>query len=328
VRELVSVAPDGAELFVDGRVTSIRGLAPDTDHEVAGVAFHTLPSLGELRCVFATANDVHFGETVCGHVDGDAELDVFRSAPGEVPYPEVMSAAVVADVARLDPDAVVVKGDLTDDGHDVDYDRFLAVWGEPFGERLVHVRGNHDAYRGQSFAAWPYQARVLDGVTLAVLDTARTGEVGGAVSDEQLTWLDALAADADQPVVVLGHHPGWNAGALPHPGLQGLSADDTDRLLELFARRPRLACYLAGHTHRNHRQVLSGVPFVEVACVKDFPGGWAEYRVHERGIAQVFHRATAPPAVAWAERTRAMFAGYYGPFAMGSLEDRSFVVPT
>ena len=61
--------------------------------------------------------------------------------------------------------------------------------------------------------------------------------------------------------------------------------------------------------------------------MKDFPGGWAEYRVHERGIAQVFHRAQAPDAVAWAERTRAMFAGYYGPYAMGALEDRSFVIP-
>jgi len=62
--------------------------------------------------------------------------------------------------------------------------------------------------------------------------------------------------------------------------------------------------------------------------VKDFPGGWAEYRVHERGIAQVFHRVQAPEAVAWAERTRRMFGGLYGAYAMGRLEDRSFVVAT
>ena len=41
-----------------------------------------------------------------------------------------MSAAVVADIERLAPAAVVVKGDLTDDGADEDYDRFLQVWGD------------------------------------------------------------------------------------------------------------------------------------------------------------------------------------------------------
>jgi len=38
--------------------------------------------------------------------------------------------------------------------------------------------------------------------------------------------------------------------------------------------------------------------------------------------------SAALPAIEWAEVTRAMFAGYYGPYAMGKLEDRSFVVVT
>ena len=105
-----------------------------------------------------------------------------------------------------------------------------------------------------------------------------------------------------------------------------LAPDDSARLLAVLARRRALTCYLAGHTHRNRCQQLDGITCAEVACVKDFPGGWAEYRVYERGIAQVFHRAQAPDAVAWAERTRAMFGGRYGPFVMGRLEDRSFVV--
>ena len=328
MRELVSVAPDGAECFVDGRVVRVAGLAADREYEVAGVEFRTMPHLGALRCVFATGNDVHFGETVCGQLDG-AGFEVFRSEEGEDPYPEVMSAAVVADIAQVRPDAVVVKGDLTDDGVDEDYDRFLSVWGDAFAERLVHVRGNHDCYRGQGFAAWPCQARVLDGATLALLDTSRPGQVGGSLDDEQLDWLDALGADADQPVVVLGHHPVWNPSRDQRSDdFQGLAPDDSGRLVEVLARRPSLACYLSGHTHRNLRQTIGGIEFVEVACVKDFPGGWAEYRVYERGIAQIFHRAQAPRAVRWAERTREMFAGFYGAYAMGRLEDRAFVVPT
>jgi 3',5'-cyclic-AMP phosphodiesterase len=328
VHELVSVAPDGAELFVDGRVVRFDGLAPGRAYELAGVAFSTLPDLGERRCTFATANDVHFGETVCGLLEGAGDDDVFRSAPGDPPYPEVMNAAVVADVAGCDPAAVVVKGDLTDDGVAEDYERFLEVWGGAFGDRLIHVRGNHDAYRGQRFAAWPCQTRALDGVTLAVLDTARAHEVGGRLDDHQLEWLDELGADADQPVVVLGHHPVWNPDDRQARGLHGIAPEDSARLIEVLVRRPRLVAYLAGHTHRNLCRWVEGVALAEVACVKDFPGAWAEYRVHERGIAQVVHRAMAPPAVAWAERTRGMFGGHYATYAMGRLEDRVVVVET
>jgi 3',5'-cyclic AMP phosphodiesterase CpdA len=329
VSELVSVSTTGAELFSDGRVVRLDGLAPGHDYEIAGVSFSTLPDLGALRCVFATANDVHFGETVCGHVAGADELDAFRVPDGARPYPEVMNAGVVADIAACDPDAVVVKGDLTDDGVDEDYARFLEVWDGAFGERLLHVRGNHDCFRGQQFASWRTQARALDGVTLALLDTAREFQIGGSVGDDQLEWLDELAAGARQPVVVLGHHPVWDPGRDQRAdGTQWINSEDSARLVEVISRHASIACYLAGHTHRNRCHRIGGVRFVEVACVKDFPGGWAEYRVHERGIAQVFHRAAAPSAIEWAEVTRAMFAGYYGAYAMGSLEDRCFVVET
>jgi Icc protein len=325
VRELVSVAPDGAELFVDGRVVRVTGLSPGHDYVLDGVACTTMPELGALRCVFATGNDVHFGETVCGQLGDGEGQEVFAVAEGETPYPEVMSTAVVADIATCEPSAVVVKGDLTNDGVDTDYERFLEVWGGAFGERLLHVRGNHDSYRGQGFAAWPHQRRALDGVTLALLDTTRPFEVGGFLDAEQLEWLDELGASSDQPVVVLGHHPVWIPGR-DQRGHLAITPDDSARLVEVLGRRRSLTCYLAGHTHRNRCQRLGGIPFAEVACVKDFPGGWAEYRVYERGIAQVFHRAQGPEAVAWAERTRAMFSGFYGAFAMGGLEDRCFVV--
>ena len=35
-------------------------------------------------------------------------------------------------------------------------------------------------------------------------------------------------------------------------------------------------------------------PFVEVACVKDYPGSWAEYRVFEGGVLQVHRRISTP----------------------------------
>ena len=81
------------------------------------------------------------------------------------------------------------------------------------------------------------------------------------------------------------------------------------------------------HRNRVRRFPATGdVPWVEVACVKDFPGAWAEYRVHEGGILQVFRRISAPDALAWSEKTRDMYGGLYEMYAFGSLADRCFPI--
>ncbi|WP_255969125.1 hypothetical protein, partial [Klebsiella pneumoniae] len=61
-------------------------------------------------------------------------------------------------------------------------------------------------------------------------------------------------------------------------------------------------------------------------CVKDYPGAWAEYRVHEGGIIQLHHRISSPEALAWTERTRDMYNGTYAPYAFGTLADRCFAL--
>ena len=101
--------------------------------------------------------------------------------------------------------------------------------------------------------------------------------------------------------------------------------------MEVVARRPAIRGYFAGHTHRNRvrRFAAAGdVPWVEVASVKDYPGAWAEYRVHEGGVLQLHHRISTPEALAWTEQTRHMYAGFYGAYAFGSLADRCFAIPT
>lgn len=328
--ELTSVADDEAVVHVGADVRVYDELIPGTDYTYDGHSFRTFPDLGERLATFATVNDVHFGETVCGVLESYDDGPTFSTEPGDDPYPEVMNRAVIADIEAISPDAVVAKGDLTTHGIREEYDAFLAHYGAAFGDRLLHVRGNHDAYAGETFAADAPVAHLLPGVVLAVLDTVIPTDTPGRVTADQLEWLDDLAATADRPVLVFGHHHVWSPESNHRPDTYfGINPDDSERLVEVVARRPAIAGYFAGHTHRNrvrHIGATGAVPWVEVACVKDFPGAWAEYRVFEGGVLQVHRRASAPDALAWADKTRAMFGGAYVEYAFGALEDRCLVV--
>jgi Icc protein len=329
--ELTTVADDEAVIHDGPAARTFRGLPPDTDHEIEGFAFRTLPRLGERLATVATVNDVHFGEIVCGIMDGIPDGPVFSVAEGAEPYPELMNRGAIEEIQAIDPDAVIVKGDLTCDGLDVEYDAFLGAYGTAFGDRLHHVRGNHDAYRFQTFAPEGPQRIDVAGLTLALLDTTIPGKSTGQVPAHQLEWLDDLAAEADRPVMVLGHHHVWNPSASQRPDTYfGIHPDDSERLIATVARHPGVLGYAAGHTHRNRVRRIPATgdrPWIEVACVKDYPGTWAEYRVFDGGVLQVHRRISTPEALDWTEQTRGMFAGTYADYAFGALHERCFAMP-
>lgn len=329
--ELTTVADDEAVAFADGVPRRYEGLRPDTEYHPDGLSFRTLPRPGELLCRFATVNDVHFGETECGLMEGVDLGPVFRSSEGDDPYPEVMNRGAIAEMAAIDPAAVLVKGDLTADGTEAEYRQFVAAYEPAFGDRLHFVRGNHDVDHGEIFADRAPLVVELPGVVAAMIDTTLPFKASGRVAPETLAWLDELARhDDDRPVLVFGHHQPWSPEN-PKRSIDyfGINPDDSVALVELVARRPRIVGYFAGHTHRNRvRRFIrtGGVPWVEVACVKDFPGTWAEYRVFDGGVLQINRRIATPEALAWSERTRGMFAGLYGDYAFGAIDDRCFAI--
>lgn len=331
--EITTVGPDLVVVHDGLETRRYDGLAPGQVHVLDGIEVETMPDPGgPLLARFATVNDVHFGEVRCGVVEGHEETvgPILTAEPGEPPYPLTMNQAAVAEILAADVDAVFAKGDLTTTGTEDEYAAFLETYEGAFGDRLTHVRGNHDAYEGQSYAAWPLQRVDLPGATVVLLDTVIPFRSSGGLTQDQLDELDAIAADADRPVVVLGHHHVWDPRSAERPdGYFGIHPDWSERLVEVAARRPSIVGYLAGHTHRNRvrRFPQTGdMPWVEVACVKDYPGAWAEYRVHEGGIIQLHHRISSPEALSWTERTRAMYLGMYAAYSFGSLADRCFAL--
>jgi 3',5'-cyclic AMP phosphodiesterase CpdA len=239
-----------------------------------------------------------------------------------------MNRGAIAEIGALAPDAIVVKGDLTNLGTEEEYEQFVAAYSQ-LGERMHHVRGNHDAMVTDTIATGAPFAVEVPGVTLAVLDTVRPGIDRGGISREQLSWLDDLAADSTDPILVFGHHHPWDPNARERSQTYfGINPDDSDALFEVITRRPAIGGYFAGHTHRTRVRRFPqarDVPIVEIACVKDYPGAWAEYRIHEGGYVQLTRRIATPDAMAWTEKTRGMYAGMYRDYALGRLDHRSFV---
>jgi 3',5'-cyclic AMP phosphodiesterase CpdA len=329
--ELTTVADDLAVFHHGQHVIRHENLEPHTFYTEHGIDFHTLarPN-GKLLSRIATVNDVHYGETECGRIDDLPDGPIQRSAPGEEPHPVVMNAGAIHEMRTLNPDVVIVKGDLTQDGTDEEFAAFRHHYGSAFGDSLVVARGNHDAYRGQhefTGDSWI----TVPGLAVALLDTTIPTETTGRIDPEQFDWLDAQLRSATTPVIVMGHHQQWTEGKRSDTYF-GLHPDSSDELDQLALRHRNVIAYTAGHTHR-HRvrsMALSGVPSVEIGCVKDFPGTWAEYRVYEGGVMQVVHRISTADALAWSERCRHLYSDFgidYETYAMGSLEERCLVFP-
>lgn len=332
--ELTTVADDLAVFHSGEESHRYEGLIPDSDYEFHGIAFRTLPRPGgELLSRVATVNDVHFGETECGVVDDRADGPIVRPEPGEGAYPEFMNRAAVTEILAIDPDIVIVKGDLSCDGTEAEWTAFEACYREPIGDRLRVVRGNHDAYQGQTRYSGDQWIDVA-GLLVGLLDTVKPTQTPGTLRVEQLAELDDSLSGADRRVLLMGHHQQW----VPNSGGAGNRSDDyfgidpdaSDSLDAVCARQRSVVGYAAGHTHRHRvrRMATSGIPSIEVGCVKDFPGTWAEYRVYEGGVMQVVHRISSPQALSWSNRCRVLYSDFgidYETYALGTLAERCFV---
>jgi hypothetical protein len=197
------------------------------------------------------------------------------------------------------------------------------------------VRGNHDAYHGQDRYSGDRWIE-LRGLVVGLLDTTIPTKTTGGLRPGQLAEIEERVAATDGRVLLMGHHQQWIANpdgtGNRNDDYFGMHPDASDALDAICARHPNVIGYAAGHTHRHRVRPMqvSAVPSIEIGCVKDFPGTWAEYRVFEGGVMQVVHRISDPEALAWSDRCRVLYSDFgidYEAYAAGTLAARCFVFP-
>ncbi|WP_434969937.1 phosphodiesterase [Microbacterium sp. bgisy207] len=166
------------------------------------------------------------------------------------------------------PDAIVVTGDLTDQGEPGAYRELRAAL-EPLADELstplVWVAGNHDerpALRAQLLDTEPTQDPVtgvwdLDGLRLIALDTSVPGWNHGDLDEGQLAWLrEELAVPAPLGTLLAMHHP-----PIPShlPFFDILELRDQQRLADALEGSD-VRGILAGHLHYSTSATFAGIP--------------------------------------------------------------------
>lgn len=322
-----------------------------------------VPPRGARLLTLALCNDLHIGETVSGLATSDFPPG-FSQAAGLPPYPVVMSEAMTADAAARGAQVLVVAGDLTSAalpselaGSRQLLNGFgsLRLSGQLHPGSYVVARGNHDQPKtGTAYASCaPVSGQdgffdclpavydlpqgklthtQFDGLRLVGLDTTTLDTPGGTISDAQFSALAEVLADRpDQPTLVFGHHPVTDESAVTTIAGPAFDLDRASaaRLEALYAATPGVFFHHSGHTHRNLRTsspAAPGVEFLEVAAVKEYPGGYALVHLHEDGYMVNFRKPPAPLARQWSQTSSSEYLGLYPAYTLGSLADRNHVV--
>jgi 3',5'-cyclic AMP phosphodiesterase CpdA len=225
------------------------------------------------------------------------------SNPEEVDPAASLRAAVEAVLALPDrPDAVLVTGDLSDDGSERSYERAAELLA-PLRLPTHVLAGNHDdranlrkVFGLPGVGAEPinYSAD-LGPLRLVALDSTVPGEDGGQLSDATLGWLDAeLALEPARPTVLALHHPPLVTALPPFDGIC-LSAAERAGLAEVLKRHPQVRRVLCGHIHRTIVAELGGravlaIPSTYRQARLDFAAG--EFALSEDAAGFAIHAWT------------------------------------
>jgi 3',5'-cyclic AMP phosphodiesterase CpdA len=227
--------------------------------------------------------DLHFGPAA--YHDGKLRKLTHHAA-------ELTRGVVRAMNERLRPDLLVNLGDdIEDESREADLARYTECQDilRTADAELVNVAGNHDTInltRDDLTRVWRHEGPLfysLDrgGFHLVVLHTLERKDVDVRLPQAQLEWLKDDLARTSLPTVVLMHHSAseqdlgdsrWFAG-LAHLALLKERAE----LRAILQASGKVRAVFNGHVHRNHLDVIAGIPYVTVQSLienldEDAPG--------------------------------------------------------
>jgi 3',5'-cyclic AMP phosphodiesterase CpdA len=192
--------------------------------------------------------------------------DPHITVKGELAYGRVDTHGMFAKAIKaieglaIQPDAIVITGDLVYRGAKAEYQALKALL-EPIKIPIYLLPGNHDSREllREVFSEHAYLSCfgsepicydiALPGRRVLCLDTSIPGKSHGALCQAQLEWLDQeLGAGDDTPVVIAMHHPPFKTH-IDYMDRIGL-LEGQEKLIAILERHRHVDRVIAGHLHR------------------------------------------------------------------------------
>ena len=165
--------------------------------------------------------------------------------------PEVFET-VVKEVNELNPDVIVITGDLTNEGLMKEYEKCKSLLTQFNTKKIISISGNHD-YRNTGYLLFkkffPFQAvnELDDDIVLVTVGTARPDRNEGEVGYRQNLWLErTMKKYKDKVKIVAMHH---HLIPIPDTGSDQLTVVDAGDILRTILDT-EVDVVLCGHKHR------------------------------------------------------------------------------
>ena len=193
----------------------------------------------------------HISDMHCGH---EFQPSIFEQAAREI--------------NNLDPDVIVVTGDLTDSGLLSQYREARKRLDGLNCKNVVLTSGNHD-YRSTGYLLFKQAFRfrrtaMIDGTMMIVVGTARPERDEGEIGHRQVVWLQqTLKRYKSKCRVVIMHH---HLVQVPDTGPDTIPIIDAgDALRALIGSKADLV--LGGHRHRPWMWNVQELPILHAGSV-------------------------------------------------------------
>ena len=165
--------------------------------------------------------------------------------------PEVFET-VVKEVNQINPDVIVITGDLTNEGLMKEYEECKSLLTKFNTHKIISISGNHD-YRNTGYLLFkkffPFQTinELDDDVVLVTVGTARPDRNEGEVGYRQNLWLErTMKKYKDKVKIVAMHH---HLIPIPDTGSDQLTVVDAGDILRTILDT-QVDVVLCGHKHR------------------------------------------------------------------------------
>ena len=159
---------------------------------------------------------------------------------------------LVEEVNELNPDTIVITGDLTNEGLMKEYQECKSLLSKFNTKKIIIMPGNHD-YRNTGYLLFkkffPFESvnELSDDVVLVTVGTARPDRNNGEVGYRQNIWLDRTMKKYKNKIKIVAMH--HHLIAIPDTGSDQLTVVDAGDVLRTILDT-HVDVVLCGHKHR------------------------------------------------------------------------------